>query len=71
MSPYSVNWECQLADWTDQCAGYPNVDSYPGYAADVTVDALYGQCLFTNVVSDVIRGAGCCYNRRVPGREMF
>ena len=25
ISPWAVNWDCKLADWDQQCAGFPNV----------------------------------------------
>ena len=29
ITPYSVNWQCKLASWTEQCTGFPNVCTYP------------------------------------------
>jgi hypothetical protein len=29
VTPYSVNWQCKLASWTEQCTGYPNICNYP------------------------------------------
>ena len=29
ITPYSVNWQCKLASWSEQCTGFPNVCTYP------------------------------------------
>jgi hypothetical protein len=37
ITPYSVNWQCKLASWTEQCTGFPNVCTYPVEEAGPTV----------------------------------
>ena len=37
ITPYSVNWQCKLASWTEQCTGFPNVCTYPIEEAGPTV----------------------------------
>ena len=29
VTPFSVNWQCKLASWTEQCTNFPNVCTYP------------------------------------------
>ena len=33
VTPYAVNWNCKLADWTGQCAGAPDLCTYPAEVA--------------------------------------
>lgn len=47
VSPFSVNWDCQQVDWTQACAGYPNVDSLPTEFYGPEAGFLYGQCIFS------------------------
>lgn len=47
VTPYSVNWECKDASWTEQCNNFPNVCTYPVEEAGPTVSSLYGQCIFS------------------------
>lgn len=25
ITPWAINWDCKLTDWSEQCAGFPNV----------------------------------------------
>ncbi|BDA42288.1 hypothetical protein COCOBI_03-1750 [Coccomyxa sp. Obi] len=47
VTPYSVNWQCKLASWTEQCTGFPNICTYPTEEAGPLVRSLYGQCIFS------------------------
>ena len=33
VTPYAVNWNCKLADWTGQCSGSPDLCTYPAETA--------------------------------------
>ena len=33
VTPYAVNWNCKLADWTGQCNGSPDLCSYAAEVA--------------------------------------
>ena len=33
VTPYAVNWNCKLADWTGQCNGALNLCTYPAEVA--------------------------------------
>ena len=37
VTPFSVNWQCKLASWTEQCTNFPNVCTYPIEDAGPTV----------------------------------
>ncbi|EIE20765.1 hypothetical protein COCSUDRAFT_43682 [Coccomyxa subellipsoidea C-169] len=47
VTPFSVNWQCKLASWTEQCTGFPNICTYPTEEAGPLVRSLYGQCIFS------------------------
>lgn len=46
VSPFSNNWECRLASWSQQCGGFPNQCVEPMLTDNLTVDGLYGKCSF-------------------------
>ncbi|KAK9901676.1 hypothetical protein WJX75_007959 [Coccomyxa subellipsoidea] len=48
VTPFSVNWQCKLASWNEQCTGYPNICTYPTEEAGPLVRSLYGQCVFSS-----------------------
>ncbi|GAX74441.1 hypothetical protein CEUSTIGMA_g1890.t1 [Chlamydomonas eustigma] len=48
ISVFAANWDCRLADWSQQAKGYPNVCSAPEETFGPTADFLYGKCLFTS-----------------------
>lgn len=47
VTPYSNNWMCKQASWTQQCAGFPNLCSRPKENWGPSASFLYGQCFFT------------------------
>lgn len=49
MSPYSINWDCRLASWSQTAANYPNQCTYPQQNSGPSSVSLFGQCQFANV----------------------
>lgn len=48
VTPYSSNWMCKQASWTQQCSGFPNLCTRPQENFGPSASFLYGQCFFTS-----------------------
>lgn len=47
VSPFSMNWNCKLADYSQQTVGAPNLCSLPQETDHPDESFLYGECVFT------------------------
>jgi hypothetical protein len=52
VSPFSVNWDCRKASWSQTCSNNPNQCSFPAQDNGPSSDFLFGQCQFINVTRD-------------------
>ena len=51
VSPFSVNWDCRQASWSQTAAEYPNVCSFPEQLFGPSASFLFGTCEFPNVTA--------------------
>eukprot|EP00878_Enallax_costatus_P008523 GHUV01008911.1.p1 GENE.GHUV01008911.1~~GHUV01008911.1.p1 ORF type:complete len:410 (+),score=61.73 GHUV01008911.1:192-1421(+) len=49
VSPYSINWDCRQASWSQTAANYPDQCTFPQQNNGPSAQDLFGQCQFTNV----------------------